>query len=296
MWPDRGQPSAKPEDGNTVTEVLGVASLETTDTKSFLGAEFALTYEASAERLTGAFSRAALAMVGGIGPGVRVLDVAAGTGQLSVPAAEAGAHVLGTDLAPGMVARMAERLRPYPDCKALVMDGEQLNVADDSFDVAFSIFGVIVYSDWRKGLRELARVVRPGGQGCVATWGDPRGGGPFVLLTQALQSVFPDRPSPPPREAFQVLSSPDTLVAEMHAAGFDGIEVKAVEAVWASPVGDGYIADTEDLYSYIPPYARLSATERDLVRAKLIELADESTVNGRVELHSTALIAVGRRI
>jgi len=114
VWLDRGQPSAKPEDGKTVTEVFGVASLETTDTKSFLGAEFAMTYEASAERLTGAFSRAALAMVGGIGPGVRVLDVAAGTGQLSVPAAEAGARVLGTDIAPGMVARMAERLRPTP--------------------------------------------------------------------------------------------------------------------------------------------------------------------------------------
>ena len=50
--------------------------------------DFARTYEASAEQLTGPFSRSALAMVGDVGPGVRVLDVAAGTGALSLPATE----------------------------------------------------------------------------------------------------------------------------------------------------------------------------------------------------------------
>ena len=62
------------------------------------------------------------------------------------------------------------------------MDGEALTVADASFDAAFSIFGVMLFSDWRRGLREQARVVRPGGKACVATWAEPPGGGPFVVM------------------------------------------------------------------------------------------------------------------
>ena len=132
----------------------------------------------------------------------------------------------------------------------------------------FSIFGAIVMSDWRKSLGELARVVRRGGNGCVASWRDPPGGGPFVLMAQALRSTFPDRPMPRDPEGMRALSSPDRLRQEMQAAGFERIDIQAVEGTWTGPTGEGYLAATEDLYSYIPLYAQLSECDRDLVRAR----------------------------
>jgi SAM-dependent methyltransferase len=108
------------------------------------------------------------------------------------------------------------------------MDGEALAVPDASFDAAFSIFGVILFADWRRGLREQARVLRSGGKACVATWGEPPGGGPFIAMSAALRSVFPDvRPSPPPA-GMLALCDADRLSAEMSAAGLRSLQVHQV--------------------------------------------------------------------
>ena len=108
-----------------------------------MGDDFAAVYEATAHRITGPVSNTALDIVG-VGPGTRIIDIAAGAGALSGPAAERGAAVLATDIAPGMVRRLAERLRPFHRCEAREMDGEALAVPDASFDAAFSIFGVML--------------------------------------------------------------------------------------------------------------------------------------------------------
>ena len=202
--------------------------------------------------------------------------------------------MLGIDIAPGMIERLAERLASYSNFEARVMNGEALTLPNEGFNVAFSIFGAIVMSDWRKSLGELARVVRRGGNGRVASWRDPPGGGPFVLMAQALRSTFPDRPMPPHPEGMRALSSPDRLRQEMQAAGFERIDIQAVEGTWTGTTGEGYLAATEDLYSYIPLYAQLSECDRDLVRARLLELSDEHVAEGRVML-CTALIATGQR-
>ena len=108
-----------------------------------MGDDFAAVYEAYAEQITGFISREALRMVGNVGPGSRIIDIAAGSGALAVPAAQAGAMVTAIDIAPDMVERLGERLAPYPDCIAAVMNGEILSFPDEAFDSAFSVFGVI---------------------------------------------------------------------------------------------------------------------------------------------------------
>jgi hypothetical protein len=82
-----------------------------------MGDDFAAVYEATAHRITGPVSNTALDIVG-VGPGTRIVDIAAGAGAGSGPAAERGAAVLATDIAPGMVRRLAERLRPFHRCEA----------------------------------------------------------------------------------------------------------------------------------------------------------------------------------
>ena len=106
-------------------------------------------YEKTAHPFTARFAEDALARVA-LTPESRVLDVAAGTGALALAAARTGAQILATDFAPGMVGRIAAQ--GLPNVEARVMDGQALDLPDAGFDAVFSIFGVIMFPDWRKGL------------------------------------------------------------------------------------------------------------------------------------------------
>lgn len=259
-----------------------------------MGDDFAAVYEAAAHRITGPISSTALDLVG-VDPGMRVLDVAAGTGALSGPAAERGARVLATDVAPGMVRRLAERLRPFPGCEARIMDGEALGLADAAFDAAFSIFGVMLFSDWQKGLAEQARVLRHGGSGCVATWVHPAGGGPFEVMAAALRSVFPHRVPPPPPPGRVALSDPGRLRSHMEHAGFAGVEVHRVEGVWRGVAGEAYVEELERLHGYMPPYAALDEADRERVRSAIRVIVDGRASGGVVEFRTPVLLAIGTR-
>ena len=261
----------------------------------FMTREFARVYERTGSRITGPIAFEALRRVGPVGPGVRVLDIAAGAGALGIPAAFSGATVLAIDIAPGMVDLLAERLAPFPDAKARVMNGEDLEIVDDSFDIACSIMGTSLFSDWRKGLREMARVLRDGGRGCVATWKTPPGGGPFMIMAQALREVFPDRKPPPPPEGFAALSDPARLDAEMMAAGFSHVETVEIEAIWKGPAGDAYLDELQALHGYMPPYAALDRDDRLRVDAAIRRIVEARAVDGGIRLASPVLIAVGRK-
>jgi SAM-dependent methyltransferase len=260
-----------------------------------MGDDFAAVYEATAHRITGPVSNTSLDLVG-VGPGTRILDIAAGAGALSGAAAERGTTVLATDVAPGMVRRLAERLRPFRRCEARQMDGEALTVPDGSFDAAFSIFGVMLFSDWRRGLQEQPRVLRSGGKACVATWGEPPGGGPFIAMGAALRSVFPDLSPPLPPSGMLALSNADRLSAEMNAAGLSSVELHRIEGIWRGGVGDVYFEDTEALHGYMPPYAALDQADRERVRGAIRTFVAERCVGETIEFRTPVLVAIGYRI
>lgn len=257
--------------------------------------DLAADYEALAEPFTRQYARAALAMAGEVGPGTRVLDVAAGTGALSLLAAEAGARVLATDLSPGMVARLSERLAAFPGCAARVMDGQALDTPDGAFDAVFSIFGVMLFPDWRRGLRELARATRTGGRGCLAVWQGSSGAGPMVLLVEAMRSAFPDKEPPATPEGMAALNPPGALASELGAAGFGDVEVRAVAGEWTWPSADGLLGAADRLFRFASAYAALDRSERDRLRPALREAAERCAVGGVVRVPSRALVAVGRR-
>jgi SAM-dependent methyltransferase len=100
-----------------------------------------------------------------------------------------------------------------------VMDGHALQLDDKSFDMAGSQFGVMLFPDMPKAIREMARVVRPGGRVLISAYGDPHQIEFLGFLIGAVQSVRPDFDGPPVDPApleFQLpycyadLSSPDT--------------------------------------------------------------------------------------
>jgi SAM-dependent methyltransferase len=118
-------------------------------------------------------------------PWQHVLDAACGSGNVTIPAARAGAQVSGIDLVPAMLA--AARARAARENLWLMLDQgtvENLPYADDQFDVVLSMFGVMFAARPERVVSELARVTRPGGRVALANW-TRRGFVGRVLATQA---------------------------------------------------------------------------------------------------------------
>ena len=132
-----------------------------TRTAEFFDAMVA-TYETWAEPLSARLAQVALKRTS-VRAGDSELDIGAGTGALALQAAALGARVTAIDISSAMVARLTQRLAPYPECKALVMDGQALTFEESRFDAAFSILSTTLFADWGVALDEAVRVVRPGG-------------------------------------------------------------------------------------------------------------------------------------
>jgi demethylmenaquinone methyltransferase/2-methoxy-6-polyprenyl-1,4-benzoquinol methylase len=96
-----------------------------------------------------------------IGPGSKVLDVATGTGDLAIEAASRGAEVIGSDFSEGMLERARVKA---PAIRFEQADALALTYADNAFDAATVGFGARNFADLEQGLREMTRVVRPGGK------------------------------------------------------------------------------------------------------------------------------------
>lgn len=166
----------------------------------------------------------------GLRPGMRFLDVAAGSGGLSIPAARLGARVLATDLSAAMLERLKARAGAEGlELETRVMDGHALELEDDDFDMAGSQFGVMLFPDMPRGIRELARVTRPGGRVLMIVFGAPRNVEFFAFLVRAIQAAVPGFTGPamdPPPLPFQ-LQDPERLRQELTQAGLKDVRVEA---------------------------------------------------------------------
>jgi len=138
----------------------------------------------------------ALVRAAGVAPGQRVLDVGAGTGNATLPAAAAGAHVIGTDVAPELMA-IGERAAKDQGLSVTwqVADVQDLPFPDATFDVVLSAVGAMFAPDHERTARELRRVCRPGGTIAMANWTPDGEVGRFFAI---LARYAPPAPGPPP--------------------------------------------------------------------------------------------------
>ena len=237
----------------------------------------------------------------GLRPGMQLLDVAAGSGALSLPAARLGARVVAVDISPAMVERLAARARDegLANLEARVMDGQALELADDTFDVSGSQFGVMLFPDLPRGLRELARVTRPGGRVLMVAFGPPMKVeflGFFMGAMRAAVPGFTGLPMDPPPLPFQV-ADPEVLRHRMAEAGLrdvavetvnHGMEFRSGQQLWevvtnSNPIGAALVAD-------------VTAAQRATVQQVLDGmLRERSGGNGPAVLNNEVNIGIGTK-
>jgi ubiquinone/menaquinone biosynthesis C-methylase UbiE len=163
-----------------------------------------------------------------------VLDVACGTGNAALPAARAGAHVIGLDLVPTLLEegrRTAEG--EGLDVEWVEGDAEQLPFDDDHFDVVLSTFGCMFAPRHEVAAQEIARVLAPGGRIGIAAWKPEGTIGRFFGL------VGSHMPPPPPNVEPPPLWGSEDHVTELFAG--TGVEPEfsdgVAEMVFDSPEG-----------------------------------------------------------
>jgi SAM-dependent methyltransferase len=221
--------------------------------------------------------------------GQTLIDVAAGTGAVTLEAVARGVDVTAVDFAIGMVELLRRHLAEAGlTGRVQQMDGQNLEFEDGWFDAGCSMFGLIFFPDAKQGLREIARVVRPGGQIVVGAWDRDR----FPLfscvqaaLSQTVPGLAPPRELPPSLR----LGSAADLAGLADEAGLHPIGVTEVTRSWK-------LSDPEQFFlhaaSWAPPlrgvFDHLSAPLMSQAAAAFARTVDE--VGGASGLETTAVL------
>jgi len=226
--------------------VYGVAMSDTERTAAFTDTALPERYE----RLLGPALFAPWAEVlldaVAVAPGARIVEVAAGTGVVTRAAARRAGqtgHVLATDISPAMIAFNAAH-PPEPGAapiRTAVAPATALPCADGEFDVALCQQGMPFFPDRPGAVRELHRVLRPGGVAGISVWTPGHEVVPFGPMNGALQDVGAPEPFPGGYDETSYVLSPEQVHDLLADAGFTRIDARETELLTRWPSVDALV-------------------------------------------------------
>jgi SAM-dependent methyltransferase len=215
--------------------------------------------------------QAALLREAALEPGEQVLDIACGTGLVTFAAARAVAPhgaVMGVDLSGEMVAAAANRAQAWqqPNASFTRMDAEHLGLPDSRFDAALCALGLMYLPEPEQALREMRRVLRPGGRMVSAVWGDRARCG-WAALFGIVQAEVQSEVCP----LFFRLGQGDMLARVCGPAGFESVRQQRITTtlVYANAdqaCGAAFVGGPVAL-----AWSRFDAVVRERVRRRYLE-------------------------
>jgi SAM-dependent methyltransferase len=168
-----------------------------------------------------------------VGPGHRVLDVAAGAGDQTLQTAERvgpTGYVLATDISANILVFAAQNARQagYDNIETQVQDGENLNVKAGTFDAAISRVGLIYFPDQQKALASMKRALKPGGRVAAIVY-STADKNKFFSIPVSIIRRRADLPPPLPGQPGPFsLGGPGVLEEIFRKAGFRDVETRTV--------------------------------------------------------------------
>jgi ubiquinone/menaquinone biosynthesis C-methylase UbiE len=232
-------------------------------------------------------------------PGTDVLDIACGTGEPAISLAslmQNRGHVVGVDISPEPLKLALERAvqRGLSNIEFRQADAHELPFPDRSFDHVTSRLGVMFFSDLPRALREMHRVLRPGGRITLLTWG-PMDQPYFATTAVTVAKLVPGAKIPDSAAAMFRFGAPGRLKGVLEQAGFHNAEdhLRKVEWSWPGP--------PEEVWEYFQqltiPFRGLLASipedRRDAVNAAVLREIRKYYDGSQVNFTATACIASG---
>jgi ubiquinone/menaquinone biosynthesis C-methylase UbiE len=232
----------------------------------------------------------------GVSPGQHVLDVAAGTGNVAIRAAEAGAQVVASDLTPENfdAGRREARARGV-GLEWVEADAEALPFGDGEFDVVTSSLGAIFAPDHQRVADELLRVCRPGGTIGMINF-TPEG-----LAGEFFEVFARHAPSPPPGALPPILWGSEEHVRELFADRLDSLEVTRRQYVETAASPGDYVELFNETFGPVIALRAFLADRPDRAAALDREMsefavrANGGAPGGRAEYHYEYLLVVARK-
>jgi ubiquinone/menaquinone biosynthesis C-methylase UbiE len=233
----------------------------------------------------------ALAQTAGLSAGMRVLDVATGSGNAAIAVARCRCAVTGIDYVPELLARGRERAAAeHLDIEFAEGDAEALAFPDGAFDAVFSVVGAMFAPDQEKTAAELARVVRPGGLIAMANW-TPDGflGDMFRVLGR--------RVPPPPGLRAPVEWGSEPRLRELFAGRVTELTVTPRTFVFRFESADTFADYFRDHYGPTLKAFEALGDDGKLLHADLVELAERYNVatDGTAAIPAAYVEVLGRR-
>jgi SAM-dependent methyltransferase len=226
--------------------------------------------------------------------GQRVLDVACGTGVLARTAIArlgSGGQVAGIDPNPGMVA-VAKQLEPRVDWRVGV--AELLPFPNNSFDIVASQFGLMFFTDQRQALREMMRVLAPGGHLVVAVW-DALDNIPAYAAEVALLERVVGQPAAEALSAPFVLGRSEDLDSLFREAGLTSVDITTHPGKAQFP--NIHTLVEADLRGWLPIMGVNLSEEQigHILQAAEQELSAYVTADGRASFSLSAHLITARK-
>jgi len=249
-------------------------------------------------RVTAPVTRRLLEMAA-IAPGHRVLDIASGTGEPALPAAELvgpGGRVVLTDQAEEMlaVAREMADARGLTNVEFRLADGEELEAEPESFDAATCRWGIMFMPEPLRCLGRVHSALKPGGRVAFAAWGPP-GRNPFISLPAMVLGKYLETPPPNPMLPGGVFSfaAPGKLESTFVEAGFRDVRIDGLELPMAEfDSGEEYWQFQREIAGPLATlFAQLPPAVQETAAREIAVAAAGGDPNGRVSLSGYTLVA-----
>lgn len=225
-----------------------------------------------------------------------VIDIACGTGILTCMLASMVKDVHAVDFSTEMLSDLRTRItkREIHNVELTHADGQNLPFKDNSFDDAFSLFGLMFFPDRNKGFKEMYRVLKPNGTAIVSSWASLEKSSLMQVTSEAIKAALPNAPSP--RANSSTLENPELFKSEMQAAGFHSVNIHEVNLklpeitpnmFWKlMSEGGAPIALLKQKYS---------PEEWTHINEKIIQYLNSAYSSNTLKLATTAYFGVGKK-